>query len=438
MKSIVFVLVTVCAAGSAAGQVQAPESVAVAPIEARTVAAGQMFIGSVVASRHSIVSSAVDGRVVTMDVEEGDAVQMLEGGDSSREMGQQIAQLLTKTISIEIEAARADADLKRYALAELEAGSRPEEIEQARANFERTKALKEYALSRFNRTKALYDQGRTTSLEDLEESLSASLAADQNVLAAQAAYELAVKGPRLERIAQARAEAAAAEARVELLEDRLKKYTIRAPFEGFVIAKKTEVGAWLTQGDPVAEVIQLDPIDIHVAVPEAYITNVHVGSTVRIRLDASPTTILLGKVWRIVPQADVLSRTFPVIVRLPNPRVDGAHLLKAGMLSHVFLATGREQPVLMVPKDALVLQSDSTSVVVVDDESSDGPPQARIVPVELGTANDAMIQVTDRTGYLRADQFVVVRGNERLRPGQPLNVVPLTRAGVAPPKGQTR
>lgn len=407
----------------ARAQTQPPEAVAVVTIVQREVASGQMFIGGVYASRKSVVGSAVDGRMIDFFIEEGDRVQMVTEGDPPVVRGQPIAQLLTKTISIEIASAKAVAALKTHALAELEAGSRPEEIEQARAAFEAARAIKEYRESRYRRTKLLYEQGKTTSLEDLEESLSASLAAEQSWLSAKAVHELAVQGPRKERIDQARAEAEAAREQVNLLEDRLSKFTIRAPFNGYIVAKRTEVGAWLTQGDPVVEVVQLDPIDVRVAVPEAYISQVHAGSEARIRLDSAPEAVIVGEVYRIIPQADDRSRTFPVIVRLTNPEERGEHLLKAGMLARVVLGVGQRQAALMVPKDALVLNGPMSSVVIAQGGSATMPSTARVVPVELGIAENDLIQLIDRTGTLQAGQTVVVRGNERLRTGQPIQIV---------------
>lgn len=410
--------------GTVSAQAPPPEAVAVVSIVEREVASGQMFIGGVYPSRKSIVGSAVDGRMIDVMVEEGDRVQMVMEGDPPQERGQPIAQLLTKTISIEIASAKAVAALKEFALAELEAGSRPEEIEQARAAFEAARAIKEYRESRFRRTKLLYEQGKTTSLEDFEEALSSSLSAEQSWLSAKAAHELAVQGPRKERIDQARAEFEAAREQVKLLEDRLSKYTIRAPFNGYIVAKRTEVGAWLSQGDAVVEVVQLDPIDVRVAVPEAYISQVHPGSEARIRLDSSPAAVIVGEVWRIVPQADERSRTFPVVVRLTNPLERGEHLLKAGMLARVILGVGQQQLALMVPKDALVLNGPLSSVVIAEGGSANLPTTARVVTVELGIAEDDLIQIIDRTGTLKSGQMVVVRGNERLRTGQPIQVVP--------------
>jgi len=395
--------------------------VVVAKVLKRSVSAGQTFVGAVTPSRESVVGSAVGGRVEELFVNDGDEVMMVEEGDPPRLVGQPIAQLLTETISIQIVAARALLELRKQELAELEAGSRPEEITQARARLAGAKALMHYASSRLGRVKSLYDQNKSASQEEFEEALSASLAAEQNYLAAQASHELSIQGPRQEQIAQARARLVAAQQEVRRLEDQKAKHTIRARFQGFVVAKHTEIGSWISGGDPVAEIVQLDPIEIRVSVPENYIAHVKIGATVRVRLEARSETIIVSQVSRIVPKADSRSRTFPVVVRLPNPKIDGSHLFKAGMLAHVTLGVGREEAAILVPKDALVLDRGNTTIFVVDEKTSE--PTATEVSVQLGVASDSLIQVFDRAKTLRAGMLVVVRGNERLRPNQKIEVV---------------
>lgn len=403
-------------------QAQPPNAatVIVAPVVQREVSAGQTFIGAVVPSRRSVIGSAVDGRVVELAVNDGDPVKMLAGDGQQPPRGQPIAQLLTETIEIEIEAAHAESELRKQELAELIAGSRPEEIAQSKARLGATQALMKFANSRLVRTKALFDEAETASLEEYESALSASLAAEQNHAAAKAAHDLTIAGPRKEQIAQARARLSIAEQQVKQLESRKAKYTIRTRFEGYVVAKHTEIGAWVSRGDPVAEVIALDPIEIDVTVPGRYITHVRLGAAVNVQVDALQQQPFVGTVARIVPEADLRSRTFPVKIRLANPKTDDGHQLKAGMLARATVAIGPSINALLVPKDSLVLGGPTPVVmaIVVDEEKK--LTTVRPVPVTLGIAEGSLIQVI---GDLTAKQQVVVVGNERVRPGSPVKPV---------------
>lgn len=402
-----------------------PASVVVAPVIQREVSAGQTFVGGAMPSRKSIVGSAVEGRVEKLFVNDGEPVVRGEPDASGQQLGQPIAQLLTDTISLEVAVAAAEKLLREQELAELEAGTRAEEIAQAKAKLASAEALKEFAKSRHARVKALFEQGETTSREEFEESLSVFLAADQNQIAAQAAHEMAVAGPRQEQIEQARARLQMATEAWKRLESQKAKYTIRAPFDGYVVAKRTELGEWVKQGDPVMEVVDLDPIEIEVTVPEVYIRHVRLGGQVTVRFDALPEDSFTGEVARIVPAADLRSRTFPVKVRLANPQGDDGHLIKAGMLARVTLAVGPAVQAILVPKDALVLGGPQPIVMAVVYDPKAKVTTVRPVPVQLGVAEGNLIQVS---GDLQPGQEVVVVGNERVRPGQPIQAAPLDAA----------
>ncbi len=405
-------------------------TVVVASVVQREVSAGQTFVGAVVPPRRSIIGSAVDGRVSALYVDAGDAVGPPESGEDGETRGQPIAQLLTDTISIEIAAARAEMLLRQHELAEMEAGSRPEEIAQAKARLDAAEALKDFTKKRYERTKTLFDQANTASLDELEKALSDAVAAEQSQIEAKATADLVIAGPRKEHVEQARARLAKATEDMNHLESQKAKYTLRAPFEGYVVAKHTEVGAWVSRGDPVAEVIELDPIEIDVTVPEAFIAHVRLGAATQILVDSVPDRAFTGTVARIIPSADLRSRSFPVKIRLANPKTEDGHLLKSGMLARVTLAVGPPIQALLVPKDSLVLGGPQPSLMVVTMDPATKKETVRPVPVQLGVAEGALIQVTGNVG---PNDKVVVIGNERVRPGQPIAAV--MAEATPPPAG---
>ena len=138
---------------------------------------------------------------------------------------------------------------------------------------------------------------------------------------------------------------------------------------------------------------------------------------VRLEFDAAPHHTWIGRVARIVPQADLLSRSFPVQIALANIVVDGAPVLRGGMLARAWLPVGRAASVKVVPKDALVLGGPTPVIFVVDGATAATSPVAgtvRAVPVELGAAVGGNVEVRSD---IEPGRLVVVRGNERLRPG---------------------
>lgn len=386
-----------------------PQPVEVSPVIEKEVATGQSFVGTVRPSRVAVIGSAVAGRVVEFPLNKGNRVKN----------GQVVAQLLTETIELQIKAAEAELEYRRQLLVELRNGSRPEEIAQAQAKMLGAQAQMQYATARKQRTESLFSRGRTVTEEERDEAVASAIAAEQAYLEAKAAHDLALAGPRQERIAQAEAQCSIQESLLAQLRDQLKKHTLISRFDGYVTAEHTEIGAWVQQGDPVVEVVALDEVEIEASVVEEHAAYVQTGGIVRVEVPALKEHVFTGEVVEVVPQADLRARTFPVIVKLANVVESEDPLIKGGMLARVTLPTGPRTKATLVPKDALVLGGPSPMVFVVDDTNSDSPSKVAPVPVALGVADGALIQVT---GALQAGQKVVVRGNERLRPGQEIVV----------------
>jgi RND family efflux transporter MFP subunit len=209
------------------------------------------------------------------------------------------------------------------------------------------------------------------------------------------------------------------EAQVERIDDQLSKHTIRSPFDGWVIETFAEEGQWVARGGLVARIAELDTVEIVLQVPELLIASLAQGVAVRLEIDGAPDQTWIGQVERVVPQADLLSRSFPVKVSLQNRIVNGQPTLRGGMLARAWLPVGRTGLATVLPKDALVLGGANAMVFVIDPAAapSAGPAATgtvRPVQVALGATIEGSVEVR---GGLEPGQLVVVRGNERLRPG---------------------
>ena len=368
--------------------------------------AGQSFVGTVMPARVSDVGSAVDGRIVDFPVVDGQRVTE----------GQPLAELLRGLLEIERGGAVAELQRLRQVLAELRAGSRPEEIEQSRAMVAGFEARLAYARSRVTRLNRLAERG-TSTVDELQDAQTELQQIEAQLRGSRAALALVEAGPRAEQVAQAAAAVAVQEAAVERIDDQLAKHTIRAPFDGWVIERFTEKGQWIARGGLVARIAELDAVEVEVRVPEISVGGLEAGVDVRLEFDAAPHHTWIGRVVRIVPQADVLSRSFPVQIALENTVVDGAPVLRGGMLARAWLPVGRAASVKVVPKDALVLGGPTPVIFVVDGASAPNAPAGgtvRAVPVELGAAVGGNVEVRSD---IEPGRLVVVRGNERLRPG---------------------
>ena len=201
----------------------------------------------------------------------------------------------------------------------------------------------------------------------------------------------------------------AQEAEVARLRDALSKARVLSPFTGFVVRRYVEVGQWVSEGGPVVELVDLERVRVVVPVPERYVRAISVGDLATVQIDALEGGEGGGEVIYIVPQADVAARTFPVVIEMEN----AGHNIKSGMFARITLLAGKPRKTILVPKDAVVTQGPMQSVFVV----ADGV--AHQVPVELGMPFEGNVEVR---GPLELGQQVVVRGNERLRDGQPVTV----------------
>ena len=385
---------------------QEPKPVFVAQVTQAEINSGQRVIGTVNPLRTSTIGSALAGRVEKFLVNQGDAVKQ----------NSPLAQLRTQTLEIELAAAEAELELAKQSLAELENGALPEEIAEAEANAQRAKAVFEYAQDNLKRIQSLMTRSAASRAE-LDIAREASDAGRFTLKASEANLKRIKDGTRIESIAQAKAQVDLQQQRVNLIKDRIKKSTIIAPFDGFIASEHTEVGAWISQGDPVAQVIQLDEVEVVASVTAEGIANLRIGDSVRVEFPELPDELLTGTIERIVPMAVSRSRTFPVHIKLQNRFRDGIPTLMAGMLARVDLPFGSRETLPLVPKDALVLNGNDRSVFVID--TNDKTAIARKVQVELGVAVKDRIQVR---GDLKAGQLVVVAGNERLVPNSKVKV----------------
>lgn len=414
----------------------APAPVVVGRVVLQEIGELQSFVGSVSALRQVTVGSAVEGRVGDVFVNRGDKVAgprelpATEGAPAKKELGQVLAQLETRTLSLQIDTANTLLSLAKDAAAEL-AANLPREIELAESKLVEAKARLEFSEKDLERQNRLKAQNGVVSETEYEQALSQYQVNTQ--LAAQAGNELArLKATSELRLRQVESRIKAAEQEILRLEDLKSKYTLRAPFDGYVINKLTEVGAWVRSGDPIAEIVHLDNLEFEFAVPQQYMGEIQrsfeTGGTnlkARIEIEGLSETIE-GEVDTIVPQADLRSRTLPVRAKIANVERGGLPLLRPGMIGRASLSFGNRREVILIKKDALVLGG-ATPIIYKLVKNGDKTTVTQ-VSVKAGSSIGSWIEVS---GSLQPGDQVVIQGNERLRPDQEVSI--LRASEEAPP-----
>jgi RND family efflux transporter MFP subunit len=202
---------------------------------------------------------------------------------------------------------------------------------------------------------------------------------------------------------------AALKAAFEYLEIEIQKTLIRAPFSGVIITRHVARGEWLSPGKTVATIARDDVMDIIVEVPQQVATYVRRGMSVTVMVAGERKT---GTVVALIPRGDIATRSFPVKVRVNNPN---SLPLFEGMEARVQLPVGRKINVLMVPRDAVLNLPGGMVVVVVE------YARAEIVRVEAMGYQGMRVGI--RSQKISQGMKVVVKGNERLRDGQPVSII---------------
>lgn len=201
--------------------------------------------------------------------------------------------------------------------------------------------------------------------------------------------------------------AIALKAEVERMELELQKKTVTAPFDGIIIRKHVNQGEWLSTGAPVATVAKADIVDVIVEVPGNILPYIKDGMSVRI---SSGGKTISGKVFTVIPRGDVETRTFPVKIRINN-----TYSLIEGMEAKVLLPTGRAEKSLTVSRDAIIRKSGQTFIYIIADE------HASMIPVRVTGYSGVTAGIT--ADGLSEGMKAVVKGNERLMNGQPVNIL---------------
>ncbi len=408
-----FAVCSVCAARSLAqGPGGGPTPVSVTEIQLRTVPASVRLVGTLGADRSAIVASEIEGIVDVLKIDNGQAVAA----------GEIICELDRELVELELAEAKARLESLRAELQELENGTRAEELKRSEAAVAEARAMFEKWEFERNRVAELAKQGRSSAKEQHDTEME-FLAAQRRLTQEEARLEMAVNGPRQEEIAAKRFEVAAQEEAVRRLQRNVEKSRIRAPFNGIVVEKRTELGEWLDRGGAVCELVAIDRVRIRVDVPESAIRYARVGEEATYDVEALGETDA-RPISRVIPKATPSARTFPVEIDVPNEN----HRLLPGMFAWVNVPCGPSGERLMVSKDAIVARGREKNIFVV----RPGPEgtMAMPVPVVTGIEMGEMIEIQG-PGLSAGDQ-AVSRANERLHGPTPVTVQNVLQPTAAP------
>jgi HlyD family secretion protein len=205
-------------------------------------------------------------RIAEVLVQEGDHVRR----------GQVLARLDASRLKPQVDQAEALVAAQHAAVDRLHNGSRPEEVEQARANLEAAKADALNFHRQYER-KSMLIATQAAAQQDFESAKAAADVADAKVKVSEKALELSLLGPRSEDIAQAEAQLRGEEAQLALLRQELADAELTAPLDAVVRSRLMEPGEMASPQKPVLALAVTSPKWVRAYVAEPDLGKVHPG-----------------------------------------------------------------------------------------------------------------------------------------------------------------
>ncbi len=242
---------------------------------------------------------------------------------------------------------------------------------QLRAEESRAAALRDQKKISFDRIKSIVDQGAGAP-QDLD----------------NAAAELKI-----------------AEAELTLIQARLEKTRIVAPFDGVVGARRVSPGAFLRAGSPITEIADLDRIKVTFSAPERYYPSLTRGASVDVSTTAFPDLVLKGRIDVIEPVVDQATRSARIIARAENP----GRQFRPGMSANVSAVLNQRPNAVTIPDEAVFAEGNQTLVFAIKSDST-----VTRTPITLGTRMTGSVEVL--TGLAAGDR-VVRAGHQKLYEG---------------------
>jgi len=374
-------------------------------------AATVLVAGGYVVAHHKIqLGSKVVGRVAWIGVEKGDRVKK----------DQVLVRLDDTEYRAQVEQARGAFQAAAARLAQLQTGSRPEEIQQARARADEAEANLRNAQTNYDRTRGL-DRDGVVSKQEMDRARDQLDMARAQAEQARKNYELVRQGPRREEIDQGRAQVEQARGALRFYETQLDATQIRSPIDGTVLERLVESGEMVTTmfvgergaKSSVVSLADLNDLQVEVDISQTEFARVSLGQPCAVVPDAFPDQRYRAVVAEIAPEANRQKATVQVKVQVKNPDA----YLRPEMNARVSFEDPRAGQAgvrhLMAPRSAL-FQADGKSAVMAVENG-----RAVVKPVTVGEEMGGSVRITSG---LSSDETVVVGNPAALKSGQRVRI----------------
>ena len=421
--SLLFLVLTGCGKQ----QPEAKDPPPAVPVEVKnldenSIRSSSEFVGNLEANQRVALAPRVDGRIVEIAVQEGDAVKQ----------GDLIVELQLGREQGEVEAAQSEVSIQRANVsnaeaelraAEAEVASAEADVEQSRADLREQQAELELARTNMERSEFLVKEGAQSRqiLDDRTRDINAAEAQADALRAALNSSQKALGAAR-ERVASARAAIAGqqaalkqAESRVGIATENLDFNRITAPIDGIVGDIQPKVGDYVESGEQITSITKDETFELNVGVPLEQASRLKLGLPVEI-IDGKGEALAKGNINFISPRTDRSSQAV-----LVKAAFDNNGRLKDDSFARARIIWSQEPGVLIPTTAVSRLAGESFVFVAVEKEQEDGSTAlvAEQRRVELGDIQGQSYQVI--SGVDPGDR-IITSGILNLADGTPIEL----------------
>ncbi len=413
-----------CAPAAAQPSSKAPAAVRTVPVtvaalERRTVERTIDVVGTLRGWEQVTIGSKRTGRVSKVLHDMGDHVRPgeplveLEGVDAKFAYDQAQSKYLGELVKLGISEQQAQRFIEQYGISEeLIRGKQAEEAIDRVPAVVQVLVSKEKAMHNLNRQRALSKKGASTvqELEDYENEYRSASAAYEN---ARATARNVIASAVANRVARNQAMQTLADMIIRVPKPELTPPgSSQADAVVYAVTKRSvSEGQMVREGEAVCELIIENPLRLWTSAPERYSERVRVGQPVRIAVASQPELTFEGKVVRINPSVDPVSRTFQVETQVPNDR----RLLRAGGFAKATIVTESAAQAAVAPTESIIRFAGVTKLFFVEN----GKAQS-VNDIVTGTEGPGWVEVTSKS--LPTSAMVVITGQTQLADGTPVAI----------------
>lgn len=312
-------------AGPKAGAAKEPVRLSIAPVESRPMEKTVTALGSLLPMGRATVSIKTTGRLKLLNVDVGSPVRT----------GDVLAQVEPRDYELRLQQSAAFLAQARARL------GLPFDGTNDVVEIEKVSVVREAA--------ALFEEAGKT-LERVRQLKSEKVISQSELERATAEHQVTLNRYQdaLQDVRERQAVLAQRRAEHEIARQQVADTSLRAPFDGVVQARLTNVGEFLAAGSPVLSLVQVDPLRLRMEIPERQASMIHERQVVRATLEGG-TNVHTGTIARVSPALDDRSRMLTVEAEFRNPGQ-----LRPGSFARADIVVEEALPAVVIPLDALV------------------------------------------------------------------------------------